>query len=186
MGVSCRGFDNWVNRPLLNWVKEDQLLVEAISWIYFQNREVYSAPHIHKTLLNQKYKCGLHRVARLMRKANIAPQKIIKFRIPTDSRKCLKPAKNHLARQFSPSTKNRVWAADVTYIPTRESWLVLAGILDLFLRRVIGWPMDKHLNSKLAQQALINALQQRDIKKRILTHSDRGKEYYAKDYQELL
>lgn len=186
MDVSRRGFYNWLNRPLSNRAKENQLLVEAISLIYFENREVYGAPRIHKALLRQNYKCGLNRVARLMHKANIVPKTIKKFRITTDSRKSLKPAENHLARQFSPSTKNRVWAADVTYIPTREGWLFLAVILDLFSRRVIGWSMGKHLNSKLAQQALINSLQQRNIKKGILIHSDRGKEYYAKDYQELL
>ena len=186
MEVSRRGFYNWLNRLISNRDKENQLLIEAIYSIYRENREVYGAPRIYRALLSQNYKCSLNRVARLMREAKIVPKTIKKFRITTDSRKSLNPAKNHLARQFSPEVKNRAWAADVTYIPTREGCLFLAVVLDLFSRRVIGWSMDKRLDSQLSRQALVSAIQQRNIEKGLLIHSDRGKEYYAKDYQELL
>lgn len=125
-------------------------------------------------------------MARLMRIAKIVPKTIKKFRITTDSRMSLNPAKNLLDRQFSPCLMNRVWACDVTYIPTREGWLFLAVVLDLFSRKVVGWSMGERLNSDLAQQALKNAACQRQIAKGILVHSDQGKEYYAKNYQELL
>ena len=128
----------------------------------------------------------MNRVARLMQMAEIIPKTIKKFRITTDSRKSLNPAENLLNRQFSPGMMNQVWACDVTYIPTREGWLFLAVVLDLFSRKVVGWSMGERLDSKLAQQALKNAVCQRQIARGMLIHSDRGKEYYAKCYQELL
>lgn len=186
MGVSRRGFYNWLDRPQSNTARENQALREAILQIYLENRCVYGAPRIHRALLAQGYKCSLNRVARLMREANIIPKTTRKFRITTDSRKSKNPAANHLDREFSPAAKNQTWAADVTYIPTREGWLFLAVVLDLFSRRVIGWSMGKRLDSKLSRQALTSALEQRNIGKGVLIHSDQGKEYYANDYQELL
>lgn len=128
----------------------------------------------------------MNRVARLMQEANILPKTIKKFRITTDSRKSVNPALNILNREFSPSVINRVWVSDVTYIPTREGWLFLAVVLDLFSRKIVGWSMGERLTSKLAQQALLNALEQRSIGKGVLLHSDRGKEYYAHEFQSLL
>ncbi len=186
MMVSRRGFYNWLTCPNSARTKENQQLIERIHQIFNQNRQVYGAPRIHKTLLELGYKCSLNRVARLMHIAKIVPKTIKKFRITTDSRKSLNPAKNLLDREFSPGMMNQVWACDVTYIPTREGWLFLAVVLDLFSRKVVGWSMGERLESKLAQQALRNAVCQRQIAQGMLIHSDRGKEYYAKNYQALL
>lgn len=186
MGVSRRGFYNWLDRPLSKRAEDNQRLTKAIFLIFTQNRCVYGAPRIHRALLAQGHQCSLNRVARLMRQANIVPKTVRKFRVTTDSRKSIKPAKNHLNRQFSPPSKNQAWAADVTYIPTREGWLFLAVVLDLHSRRVVGWSMAKRLDSKLSQKALQSALQQRQTSEGLLIHSDRGKEYYAHNYQAIL
>lgn len=186
MDVSRRGFYNWLERPLSNRDKKNRLLKEVIIRVFYENRCVYGAPRIHQSLLAQGYKCSLNRVARLMREASIVPKTVRRFRITTDSRKSLKPANNLLNRQFSQPTKNLAWAADVTYIPTRQGWLYLAVVLDLYSRRVIGWSMSDRLDSMLSKQALVNAIEQREIQDGIVLHSDRGKEYYAKEYQSLL
>ena len=189
MGVSRRGFYNWLTRPDSSRTIENREFTKIIDQIFNLNRQVYGAPRIHKVLLQKGYRCSLNRVARLMHTAHILPKTIKKFRITTDSRKSLKPAENLLNRQFSPCIINQVWACDVTYIPTREGWLFLAVVLDLFSRKVIGWSMAERLDSCLAQDALRNAIHQRPVTtvtKGLLIHSDRGKEYYAKSYQELL
>jgi len=186
MQVSRRGFYNWLNRATSKRELENQSLTERIREIHDTYRQVYGAPRIHQVLRNTGSTCSLNRVARLMRVANIVPKTIKKFRVTTDSRKSLKPSENVLNRRFSPKFKNQFWAGDVTFIPTREGWLFLAVVLDLYSRKVIGWSMSDRLTSVLAQQALQNAIDQRDIKNGILFHSDQGKEYYAKAYQSLL
>lgn len=186
MSVSRRGYYNWLSCPESKMEKENQTLTKAIKRIFNENRQVYGAPRIHKVLIETGYHCSLNRVARLMRKNNIVPKTIKKFRVTTNSRRSAKPASNVLNRKFSPMYINRVWASDVTYIPTREGWLFLAVVMDLYSRKVIGWSMSDRLTSCLAQQALKNALDQRSIDSGVLHHSDQGKEYYADEFQMLL
>lgn len=186
MGVSRRGYYNWQSCPESKTEKDNQTITKVIRRIFYENRQVYGAPRIHRVLIEEGFNCSLNRVARLMRKAHILPKTIRKFRVTTNSKGSTKPASNLLNRQFSPVQMNHVWASDVTYIPTREGWLFLAVVLDLYSRRVIGWSMSDRLTSCLAQQALINALNQRRIDGSVLHHSDRGKEYYAHEFQMLL
>lgn len=186
MSVSRRGYYNWLSCPQSKMEKDNQALTEVIRRIFNENRQVYGAPRIHRVLVEEGYRSSLNRVARLMRRANIVPKTIRKFRVTTDSRRSIKPTSNLLNRQFSPMQINRVWASDVTYIPTREGWLFLAVVLDLYSRKVIGWSMGDRLTSCLAQQALLNALNQRRISDGVLHHSDQGKEYYAHEFQLLL
>lgn len=104
----------------------------------------------------------------------------------TDSNHGLTVAPNRLGQQFKVQRINRVWTADITYIPTREGWLYLAVVMDLASRRIVGWAMADHLKAALAMQALRMALYQRRPPTGLLHHSDRGVQYVAKDYQALL
>lgn len=184
--VSPRGYYDWLRRSDSSRKAENKLLLDEIKQIFKANREVYGAPRIHEELLERGYKCSLNRVARLMREAGIVPKTIKKFRITTDSRKSHYPAENLLRQDFSADRCDEKWVADVTYIPTREGWLFLAAVLDLYSRRIIGWSMSDRLTSKLAQDALQNAIDLRQPESEVMVHSDRGKEYYASDYQALL
>jgi transposase InsO family protein len=175
-----------LNRPVSKRALANQALLKKIRRIFYANREVYGAPRIHSVLQNEDIVCGLNRVARLMQQAKLVPKTIKKFRLTTDSRKSRYPAKNVLARQFTVPRPNRIWAADVTYIPTREGWLFLAVVLDLYSRKVVGWSMGDRLTSELAKRAMQHAIDERMPGKGLLAHSDQGKEYYAGDYQALL
>lgn len=184
--VSPRGYYDWLTRSDSRRKTENKRLLDEIRQIFKANRDVYGAPRIHEELLEKGYKCSLNRVARLMRQAGIVPKTIKKFRITTDSRKSRFPAKNLLEQDFTASRCDEKWVADVTYIPTREGWLFLAAVLDLYSRRIIGWSMSERLTSRLAQDALQNAIDLRQPGSEVIVHSDRGKEYYASDYQALL
>ena len=184
--VSRRGYYGWLERPESKRDQENRGLLVEIWRIFIAYREVYGAPRIHDELVEMDYRCSLNRVARLMRIANIMPKTVRKFRITTDSRKSRYPAENLLKQDFNASSQDEKWVADVTYIPTREGWLFLAVVLDLYSRRVIGWSMAERLTSELAQQALKNAIALRGPESDVIVHSDRGKEYYASDYQTLL
>ena len=186
MKVSRRGFYDWVKRPDSKRTFENRRLQEKIREIFDQNKQVYGAPRVHKELLDQGESCSLNRVARLMKVADIVPKTVRKFRITTDSRNSKKPADNVLNRDFSTRGMNEKWVADVTYIPTREGWLFLAAVMDLFSRRIIGWSISDRLTAKLSIAALQDALNRRGRVMGLIHHSDQGKEYYASDYQKLL
>lgn len=184
--VSRRGYYDWLKRPVSSRDLSSRELLVNIKRVFYENREVYGAPRIHRALLEQGLACGLNRVARLMRQAGLVPKTVKRFRVTTDSRKSQNPAPNRLARQFSAERANEKWVADVTYIPTREGWVFLAAVLDLYSRKVVGWSMSDRLTSELAQKALTHATHTRALTGSLLVHSDRGKEYYAGAYQALL
>ncbi len=104
----------------------------------------------------------------------------------TDSRKSRHPAENILNRDFDAKAPNEKWVADVTYVPTREGWVFLATVLDLYSRKIVGWSMGSRLTSDLAQRALRNAILTRRPTPGLIVHSDQGREYYAGEYQQLL
>lgn len=186
MGVSRRGYYDWVARPESSRAVANRQLLAQIKVLFAQNRQVYGAPRIHKALLQNGYRCSLNRVARLMRENGLLPRTIRKFRVTTDSRKSRQPAANILDRRFYAARPNEKWVADVTYIPTREGWLFLATVLDLYSRKIVGWSMGDCLTSGLAKRALQHAIDVRQPEPGLIVHSDRGKEYYAGDYQQLL
>ena len=95
-------------------------------------------------------------------------------------------AENVLDREFNPSAANEVWVADITYLSTREGWLYLAAVEDLFSRRVVGWSIADHLESRLVVDALELAVQRRLPGEGLLAHSDRGSQYASEHYQQLL
>lgn len=186
MQVSRRGYYNWLRRPPSQREVSNRVLLKDIERVFYAHREVYGAPRIHRTLVAEGSSCGLNRVARLMQQAGLVPKTVKRFRASTDSRKSRDPAPNLLAREFRAGRANEKWVADVTYIPTRQGWLLLAAVLDLYSRRVVGWSMGERLTSELAQRALKQAIDQRRPRPGLMVHSDRGKEYYAGEYQALL
>ncbi|NOK33071.1 DDE-type integrase/transposase/recombinase [Corallococcus exercitus] len=117
---------------------------------------------------------GRHRVARLMREAGLWARRRRRFVHTTDSKHGLPVAPNVLARDFNPSKPDRACVTDITYAPTREGWLYLAVVLDLFSRRVIGWAMDRCIDRHLVLSALDMALNGRRPPKGLLHHSDKG------------
>lgn len=186
LDVSRRGYYDWLSRPVSNRELANQALLIEIKRVFYENREVYGAPRVYRTLIEQDIECGLNRVARLMKRAGLVPKTVKRFRTITDSRKSRNPAPNKLARQFSAKQANEKWVADVTLIPTREGWIFLAAVLDLYSRKIVGWSMQDQLTSELAQNALKYAINSRQITHGMLVHSDQGKEYYADAYQKLL
>ena len=129
---------------------------------------------------------GEHRVARLMRQDGIRAKTVKKWRATTQSQHRFPVAANTLDRQFTVEAPNRVWAGDLTYVWTTEGWLCLAVILDLYSRRVIGWAMGHRLTVELVERAFTMALGNRTLLAGLLHHSDRGSQYAATSYQQLL
>lgn len=141
LAVSAAGYYAWRSRSESARSIQARMLLSAIRMIHQESRETYGSPRIWDVLVKQGHRVGEHRVARLMRVAGIRAKTMKKWRATTQSNPRLPVAENILNRQFTVAQPNRVWAGDLTYVWTREGWLYLAVLLDLYARRVVGWAM---------------------------------------------
>lgn len=159
-------------------------LTARIGEIHAASRGTYGAPRVHAELHAQGVACCRNTVAKLMRQAQIVPRSIRRFRVTTDSRNTLASA-DLVQRRFAVQQPNQCWLSDVTYIPTREGWLYLAALLDLYSGAVVGWAMSRTLGTPLVIDALDMALRQRGRGPAVL-HSDQGCTYSAANYRQIL
>jgi putative transposase len=174
LGASPSGFYDWLCRPESPRATEDRALVEKIQAVHGDSRQTYGSPRVHASLKAEGYRIGRKRVARLMRENDIRAKTKRKFRVTTDSRHDHPVAPNLLDRQFMVEAPNTVWLADISYILTREGWLYLAVVLDLYSRQVVGWAMDERMPQQLTLVALDMALKRRRPLPGLMHHSDRG------------
>ena len=181
--VSPSGFYAWFHRGLSRWAKDDAALKIEVRALHAASDKTYGSPRILEDLKANGKNVGRKRVARLMREEGIEGQRKRRFRTTTDSRHSHPVAANHLNRDFTASAPNKTWVSDISYIWTREGWMYLAAILDLFSRRVVGWSMDSRIDQTLALDALGMALSTRRPEPGLLLHSDRGVQYASGDYQ---
>ena len=182
--VSKSGYYAARSRPLSARSERQQMLTSQIHTIHAASRDTYGAPRIHAELVAQGLHCCVNTVAKLMRQAQIMPKMIRRFRATTNSRHT-KASPNLVGRVFQVDRANACWVSDITYIPTREGWLYLAGVLDLYSRAVVGWAMSKTLDTQLATDALNMAIHRRGVSPTIL-HSDQGSTYATAEYRTLL
>jgi len=176
----------WRRRPESRRVKEDRRLVMEIEVSHRASDRSYGSPRVHEDLQEQGLRCGRKRVARLMRENGIRAKQARRYKVTTDSDHNHPVAANLLDRQFDVDGPDRVWTADITYIRTREGWLYLAVILDLFSRRVVGWSMSNRVDGQLTLGALRMARSRRRPQVGLLHHSDRGSQYACRDYRVVL
>lgn len=187
LGVGPAGYYKARRRGPSARATTDQRLRLAIRAEYAASHRRYGAPKIHAALRAQGVDCGRHRVARLMREDGLGGSNRRSRRATTTQSVHNEPvAPNVLARRFDPADvreRDRVWVADITYVPTAEGWLYLAVILDVASRRVVGWAAADHLEHGLALAALEQAVARRRPLPGLLHHSDRGVQYACAAYQ---
>lgn len=179
--VSRSGYYAWRSRGPSPRARAAAKLAERVRAAHAASRGTYGSPRIARQL-----GCpgARHRVARLMRAEGLQGRCRRRFRVvTTDSRHDEPIAPNHLAQAPEPSGPDQIWVTDITYIPTDEGWLYVAGVLDLWSRRLIGWAMGDSLDTSLPSAALAMALRQRRPKKALLHHSDRGVQYASRAYR---
>ena len=185
--VSRAGYYAWRDRPASARAKRRAELAKRIKAVHAENREVYGSPRVHRVLAAAGEKVCENTVAKVMNEQRIRAKSKKKF-VPrtTDSRHEQPVADNVLDRQFRTPMPDRTWAVDITYVPTDEGWLYLAGVIDLCSRRIVGWSMAEHMRTELVSDALSMALARRSPGEGLLHHSDRGVQYASEDYQHLL
>jgi len=186
MKVSKSGYYEWRNRPESTRAKHNKRLLKRIETVHKASRKTYGVRRVHGQLIADGESCGRNRVARIMREFGIRSKRIKKFRVTTNSKHSYPVAENLVRRDFAVRGPNRIWASDITYIPTGEGWLYLATVMDLCTRKIVGWSMDKTMTTNLVVEALKMAIGRQRPAEGLIHHSDRGSQYASHEYQNKL
>ena len=175
LDVSAAGYYAWRERPVSQRAAANAALLKAIRQVHQDSGGRYGSPRVHAALRVQGRGTSRGRIERLMHRHGIRAIMASPRRVrTTDSRHSLPIAPNLIDRNFTTAAPNRIWLADITYIPTAEGWLYLAAIMDLFSRKIVGWAMRDHMRVELVSSALTMAIQQQRPEAGLIHHSDRG------------
>ena len=186
LGVSESGYYAWRKRPPSPRAKANARLTLEIKAAHERTRRTYGPERLQSELADNGIRVGVHRIKRIRREQGLRCKQKRRFRVTTDSKHTLPVAPNRLARRFSVNAPNKVWVTDLTYIDTDEGWLYLAGIKDLFNGELVGYEMSERMTVDLTETALRRAIDSKRPGPGLLHHSDRGSQYCAGAYQELL
>lgn len=189
LGLSESGFYQYQKRSIQRQERAVKRLdrVRKIEKIFLGSNKIYGSPRVFAVLKGLGERCSLSTVERLMREENMHSKTKKKFRIKTTDSAHSNPIEpNKLNREFNPENKNKVWASDITYIPTGEGFLFLCVFMDLFSRKIVGWSMGNSLKSSIVINALNMAINREKPNEGLMAHSDRGVQYTSQNYRELI
>jgi len=186
LGVSRSGYYAWSSRVPSRRDEGNRELLGAIERVHRDIDRSYGSPRMHLELLERGYRCGRHRVARLMRAHGVVAQRTRRYRTNRAREELYARFENRLLARGPVCRSNEVWVGDYTYLRTAQGWLYLAVVLDLYARRVIGWAVSKQRTATLTREALRMAIDDRNPAPGTVFHSDQGIEYAAHSFQSLL
>ncbi|MFP3021561.1 IS3 family transposase [Wolbachia endosymbiont (group A) of Pogonocherus hispidulus] len=184
--ISASGYYKWTSKKKSSKESTREQPLADIQKIYQASNCRYGAPKIHAELKALGKNCNIKTVQDIMQKNGIQARLRRRFKSKkqqTDNR-VITP--NILDQNFTTSQPNKVWVTDITYIKTKDGWLYLAAIIDLYSRMVVGWSMSSTITKRLVIDALLMAVDKRKPAKDLLFHSDQGSQYTSKNYQFLL
>jgi transposase InsO family protein len=186
--VSKSGYYKWrKSRPKRQAkIQRDYELTRKIEEIHLGSKKVYGSPAIHGIIREIEPNVSVNKIARLMRANDIRSKTKKKFKVTTDSKHNLKIAPNHLMQDFTAQRPNQIWATDITYIPTKEGWMYLCTVLDVFSRKIVGWTLEDNMRAEMVKKALEIAYQARNPGDHLIVHSDRGVQYASNSFREFL
>ena len=154
--------------------------------LFNESRQSLGGRQMMKQLRKEGFEIGRYRVRKRMKKLGLVVKRKKRFVLTTESAHALPVAENRLKRDVALREKNRVWTTDMTYIWTLQGWVSLAVVIDLYSRRVVGWRLDRRMETSLVSRALMMAINLRHPPEGLLHHSDRGSQYASHAYQTLL
>jgi putative transposase len=186
LSVSPSGYYASQERPLNERALRDRELAKKVLASHVASKKRYGSPRVHADIKAAGERVARKRIARIMRENKLVARARRRFRTTTDSRHTFPIAPNVLQRNFTANAPDQAWVTDITFLWTKQGWLYLAVILDLFSRRVVGWATSENVDRHLALAALDMALAQRSPVAGLVHHSDRGSTYAAEDYQKAL
>jgi transposase InsO family protein len=184
--VSISGFYDWTDRPLSKHDQEEGRLEVEIKAADKRTRQTYGPERLQWDLAENGVKVGICRIKRIRKKLGIRCKQKRRFKATTYSKHNLPVAENLLNQQFKVSEPNKVWTSDITYVPTDEGWLYLAGHKDLFTGEIVGYAMGERMTRNLIGESLLRALALKRPAKGLMHHSDRGTQYCSLEFRDIL
>ena len=185
--ISRSGYYRWLKAGMRSHKRLSEMeLLDQIREVYNGNKQRYGSPRITAELRSKGMKISKKRVARIMKKHGIKSRIRRRYKITTNSKHKLPVAENLVEMKFNPERANSLWSSDITYIRTREGWLYLAVVLDLWSRSVISWSADKFMDENLVIRTLDKAIASREKQEGLIFHSDRGSQYASLRVRKLL
>jgi putative transposase len=184
--VSRSGYYEWLTHPSNTQAEADRQLQEKVQHYFAQGRGTYGTRRIKHLLAQEGLQVSRRRIGRLLAQAGLRCETRRRFKAPTTAGQAQTAVPNQLNREFTVTEPDTIYVGDITYLPTGEGWLYLAVVLDLCSRAVVGWSMANHMRAELVHQALSMAICQRQPAAGLLMHTDRGSQYGAESYRQLL
>jgi putative transposase len=186
LAVSRSGYYEWLSRPPSAQADADQQVQAKVQRYFAQGRGTYGTRRIKHLLAQEGLQVSRRRIGRWLAQAGLRCTTRRKYKAPTTAGQAQTVAPNQLNREFTVHAPDKVYVGDITYLPTGEGWLYLAVVLDLCSRAVVGWSMAHHMRTALVTQALTMAIGQRRPAAGLIMHTDRGSQYGAESYRQLL
>jgi transposase InsO family protein len=186
LDVSASGYYAWIKRQPSRRSREEARLEVEIKASHKRTRQTCGPERLQHDLAEHGVQVGVCRIRRIRKKLGIRCKQAKKYTVTTDSRHTFPVADNLLDQQFEAAAPNNVWVSDITYIPTDEGWLYLAGHKDIFNGEIVGYAMGERITKSLVSQSLFRAVAAQRPAEGLIHHSDRGSQYCSYEYQELL
>ncbi len=186
LGVSPSGYYRWLSRKPSKRAQEEGRLEAEIKAAHKRTRETFGPERLQRDLAEHGVKAGVCRIRRIRKKLGLRCKQKKKFKATTDSKHTLPVAENLLNQQFESTAPNQIWLTDITYIPTEEGWLYLAGHKDVFTGEIVGYAMGPRMTKNLVSQSLFRAVATKGSVSGLIHHSDRGSQYCSHEYRKLL
>jgi len=186
LSVSESGFYAWDERPPSRNYRDEARLELEIKAADKRTKQTYGPERLQRDLAENGVKVGICRIRRIRKKLGIRCKQKRKFKATTYSKHNLPVAENLLNQQFAISEPNKVWVSDITYVPTDEGWLYLAGHKDLFTGEIVGYAMGERMTRNLVSESLFRAITLKHPNKGLMHHSDRGVQYCSDEYRKIL
>jgi transposase InsO family protein len=186
LDVSASGYYAWLERPQSKRAQEEARLEVEIKAAHKRTRQTCGPERLQHDLAEHGVQAGVCRIRRIRKKLGIRCKQKKRFKATTDSKHTLPVAENVLDQQFEVSGPNTAWVSDITYVPTDEGWLYLAGHKDLFTGEIVGYAMGARMTKSLVSECLFKAVAAKRPAKGLIHHSDRGSQYCAHEYRKLL
>jgi len=184
--VSASGYYAWLERPPSRRFQEEARLEVEIRAAHKRTRQTCGPERLQSDLAEHGVRVGICRIKRIRKKLGIRCKQMKRFKATTDSKHNLPVAENLLNQQFEVSKPNAAWLSDITYVPTDEGWLYLAGHKDIFNGEIVGYAMGARMTKSLVTQSLFRAVAAKRPVKGLIHHSDRGSQYCAHEYRKIL
>jgi putative transposase len=186
LNVSESGYYAWVDRPPSKHDRDEARLELEIRAADKRTRQTYGPEKLQQELADNNVLVGICRIRRIRKKLGIKCKQKRRFKATTNSKHALPVADNLLNQQFKVSAPNKVWASDITYVPTDEGWLYLAGHKDLYTGEIVGYAMGERLTRNLVSESLLRAVSLKRPGEGLMHHSDRGTQYCSQEYRQML